>query len=110
MKINKILCKYLDEENKGYVNGWDFIQAFILYGLLFIVSLSYCAFTGEILLDELRYDGYVEESILKSYTIENIFVGFVITTITLGIVLTIIKMLMAFAKHKFVTCERGDSK
>jgi len=110
MNTTKLLCKYLDEENKGYVDGEDIICATILEvaAILFITIIS--ANLGEFLRVYLFNLGELSITEIAIYSPLNVLIG-VVTLASSGLIIFIAYMLIKmFSKHKFVTCERDDTK
>ena len=113
MNTTKILCKYLDDEKKGYVEGADFIY-------LGIVTLIVAGFTtilsvllGEIVAVEVLHVGEYTETILSAFTVSNFYLGFLILIPSIWIILVayktisvLCKIFVKFSKHKFIICER----
>lgn len=113
MNTTKILCKYLDDEKKGYVNGEDFVCC----GMIALISMLFftiiCAFIGEIVAVEVLHVGEYTETVLDAFTISNFYLGFLVLIPSIWIILVACKtiyiaykMYVKFSKHKFIICER----
>lgn len=104
MNTTKLLCKHLDIEEKGYVNGADIMFFIIVITIVSILLISMFGSFGVI------YFNGVDAPIptfTEMYTLLNIGVGFVMFFIVILLIYTTLLILKTFFKHKFVICERN---
>lgn len=113
MDTTKILCKYLDDEKKGYVNGGDFVCCGMLVLIAMAFSTIICTFIGEIVKVEVLHVGEYTETILSAFTLSNFYLGFLVLIPSIWIILVAYKiifiackLIMKFSRHKFIICER----
>ena len=105
MNTTKLLCKYFDLEEKGYVNGADitlFTIIIIFIATLFIAmfaSIGFMFFNG--------IDAHVPE-LAELYTLLNVGVGVVVGACGVVLIYTTWLILKTFFKHKFAICERDN--
>lgn len=104
MNTTKLLCKHLDFEEKGYVNGADIMGFTILIICVATFLISMFASIGVIFLNGV--DTPTPEFI-EMYNLLNIGVGFVVFLIGAMLIYTTWLILKTFFKHKFVICERN---
>lgn len=115
MNITKILCKYLDIDKKGYVDGEDII----CYGMIALISMIFftiiCSFIGEIVTVEVLHIGEYTETISNAFITSNFYLGFLILIPSICIILVVYKiisivckLIMKFSRHKFIICKRDD--
>lgn len=102
MNTTKILCKYLDDENKGYVNGENIICAVSLVGVIAGLIISFSAMMGLVLSNGV-YAPIL--TLTELYTNKHIVLGFSASFVSCVLLYTAYLLLKAFSKHKFVTCE-----
>ena len=105
MNTTKLLCKYLDIEEKGYVNGADIIYFIILITIVSTLLISMFGSIGVIFLN--GADTPVPE-LEEMYTLLNVGVGFVVLLISFVVIYTIWLILKTFLKHKFLICKRDN--
>ena len=106
MNTTKILCKYLDEENKGFVDGAD-IFYFLGWVLVAIYILSSVfALIGEIVQVEIIKIGYYSQTTIQLYGPMNISIGFIVSSCVFVGGYIAFKLFGIFYKHKFAICDR----
>jgi len=105
MNTTKILCKYLDDENKGYVTGGDITCAVILVGFVTYLMIYFFACIGLAILNGIDVPIPTRTEL---YTITNIGLGALASSVGCIVLYTTYLLLKAFAKYKFVTCKRDD--
>ena len=105
MNTTKLLCKHLDFEEKGYVNGVDIMCATILFVSASTLLISMFGSIGVMFFGGV--DAPVPE-LKEMYTLLNIGVGFVVFLIGSVLMYTIWLILKAFFKHKFLICKRDN--
>ena len=105
MNTTKLLCKHLDFEEKGYVNGADIMLFIIVIIIVATLSISMFASTGFMFFN--GCDAPISD-LAEMYTLLNFSVGFVVILIGVVLIYTTWLILKTFFKHKFVICERDN--
>ena len=109
MNITKLLCKYLDEENKGYVNGEDIVQFTGAVSLMCILLTIIFAHVGDFIKVDLMNVGGYSITFYSLLNPINVLIGLIAIT-TSGIVVVVVhKLIKTFSKHKFVICDRDNN-
>ena len=105
MNTTKLLCKYLDLEEKGYVSGADITLFTILIVLIATLSISMFSSIGFMFFNGI--DAHVSE-LADLYTLLNVGVGFVVGAGGVVVIYTTWLILKTFFEHKFAICKRDN--